>query len=203
VLRISATVQSHSSTPSSELQFQWEEVAEGLDLTLPTVSASSLDGPKLAIRHASLIPGRRYTFQLTVTDPDTPSGLPGGGRTHTTVTVRINAPPTPGRLSVFPDTGVALMTSFILSCDDWSDPEGDEPLAYRFAVIISDDNNQSQPERVLVGYSSKPQAEVGAHCLLYYPLYKITVVSLYCSLYCALHCFTAALYCTLWQSVSV
>jgi hypothetical protein len=50
----------------------------------------------------------------------------------TQVIVQLNEPPVRGNCTVAPNHGRALVTTFTLACQGWSDTEGHYPLAYSY-----------------------------------------------------------------------
>jgi hypothetical protein len=79
-----------------------------------------------ALKSNALQGGRTYLFMLTV-------------RTSTaSIVVTVNAPPTPGMLTVTPQYGTELTTDFTLLATQWLD--SDLPLSYKFAYITSAGN---------------------------------------------------------------
>lgn len=111
-------------------------------------------GPYVIVPSGCLESQRQYTLQLTA------STSPGVGgvrqvsqwcsressavkkrrlnplRSHfalcTQVIVRLNEPPVRGNCTVAPNRGMALVTTFTLACQGWSDTEGHYPLAYSY-----------------------------------------------------------------------
>ncbi|KAI8504439.1 hypothetical protein Bbelb_175570, partial [Branchiostoma belcheri] len=77
----------------------------------------------------SLAPNTRYTFRATAAHQ--------GGEAYADVDVVTNAPPSPGSFQVEPMVGTAVVDTFTLSAEGWTDDE-DFALEYRFSYIGPD-----------------------------------------------------------------
>lgn len=68
-MRINGMVASRLSppTPLDELELDWSEQSQGLDLANPSVLGSIQGQPSLVILPGVLQPGLTYTFQLRAT----------------------------------------------------------------------------------------------------------------------------------------
>jgi hypothetical protein len=87
--------------------------------------SSSVNCPFLVVDPNYFIPRRSYTFQFA-------ASAMSGNKGIASITVPVNAPPSPGRCTVGPTTGVAADTPFTLFCADWVDEQ--LPLRYEFEV---------------------------------------------------------------------
>ena len=82
----------------------------------------------LSLSPYALAPGLSYTFRLSAC----PSGACPALTSYLEMTLYANGPPTSGYLTVSPDTGVALQTSFALASVGWTDDPSDYPLMFDF-----------------------------------------------------------------------
>jgi hypothetical protein len=81
----------------------------------------------MAFAPNTLPAGRTLTFSLVGTIPYQ------GRRAVASVTVKVNAPPSPGSFYVTPDEGVELQQSFQFVAQNWVDP--DLPISYQFSYV--------------------------------------------------------------------
>ncbi|OQR99823.1 transmembrane protein [Achlya hypogyna] len=70
-----------------------------------------------------LTPGKTYVFRLTALDS---TGNMGSG----TISISVNAPPTPGTITISPAQGTAIADQFTVTCSGWTD--ANLPLTYAF-----------------------------------------------------------------------
>ncbi|OQR89025.1 transmembrane protein, partial [Thraustotheca clavata] len=82
-----------------------------------------LSSAQNAIAANVLTPGKTYIFRLTALDSNGYSG-------YGTVTIAVNAPPTPGSISIAPTQGTAITDLFTITCAGWTDEN--LPLSYTF-----------------------------------------------------------------------
>ena len=76
----------------------------------------------------ALAAGMSYTFRLSAC----PSGACPALMSYVEMTLVANGPPSSGYLTVSPDAGVALQTSFALASVGWTDEPSDYPLMFDF-----------------------------------------------------------------------
>ena len=117
-LRLKATTRDARS-----VTYAWECKSLNFNLSDRASLRSSTTSPQLVIKPGVLTPGQIYTFRASAV---TPAGLTG----YASAVVVVNTKPTLGTCSVSPSRGVALETSFTLSCAGWTDD--DAPLRYQF-----------------------------------------------------------------------
>ena len=94
---------------------------------LPSSSAATPNTVYLVLASNSLPAGFALTFYLTA--HLSTEGVPA----TTSVTVRVNSPPLPGRFFVTPDSGVELNDPFKFVASAWSDQ--DIPFQYQFGYL--------------------------------------------------------------------
>ena len=110
---------------SSSNSSQWTEVLEIQELIITRVSSKSL-----VTKPGVLTPDTRYKFILT-------AQRPGGYRGYSEYHVTSNSPPVGGVCNVSQISGVALITEFTFTCDNWQDP--DLQLQYEFIYLTNND----------------------------------------------------------------
>jgi hypothetical protein len=86
---------------------------------------------QLAISPFTLVAGTTYTFRLQAAYLSTPTIF-----SSINFDILANTPPLNGILKVLPNVGTALITSFLLSTELWSDDVSDFPLRYSFAYQV-------------------------------------------------------------------
>jgi hypothetical protein len=94
-----------------------------LDLSDPAVCATPVTSASMVLRSAALVPGARYTFQLSATDTVGAVGLANA-------TVITSVPPRDGWADVSPPNGVALSTDFVMRASSWVADLDEMPLTY-------------------------------------------------------------------------
>jgi hypothetical protein len=100
-----------------------------LTLQLPASNQATLSTVYLVLRAGSLPGSSALTFTLTV-------AVPSAAQLATTsTTVRVNAPPLPGKFLVSPPNGTEIVDPFTFSAPRWFDNE--LPLTYQFAQLAS------------------------------------------------------------------
>eukprot|EP01116_Phalansterium_solitarium_P010796 TRINITY_DN260_c0_g1_i2.p1 TRINITY_DN260_c0_g1~~TRINITY_DN260_c0_g1_i2.p1 ORF type:complete len:1015 (-),score=488.94 TRINITY_DN260_c0_g1_i2:491-3535(-) len=115
--------------------YSWSAVGGSGALTLDDSTLLSARSSRfLVVAPNVLQPGEQYTFRCTATDRD---GVQGFAE----LTAPVNAPPRVGTLRVWPESGMAVNTSFTLRADSWSDDPADYPLSYRFSYYIGTDSH--------------------------------------------------------------
>ena len=107
---------------------QWYEISEIQEVISTRVSSKSL-----VTRPGVLTPGTRYKFILTA---QRLRGYRGYSEYHVTS----NSPPVGGVCNVSQTSGVALITEFTFTCDNWQDPDLLIPLQLQYEFIYFTDN---------------------------------------------------------------
>jgi hypothetical protein len=77
----------------------------------------------------SFIPGREYTFRLSISDSS-------GNSLYSDITLSCNGPPTSGTISSTPSSGIAYDQIFLLNAGGWVDEIQDYPLTYTFKYSV-------------------------------------------------------------------
>jgi hypothetical protein len=111
-----------STTEITSFSYRIFEIGVSLPLSFVNLDAS---GRSLLLSPGTLSPGRSYTIQAVLTAfnrQPTPLSL----------TIAVNSPPSSGRCSVTPDSGIAGMTPFFVRCSGWVDV--DDPITYSVVV---------------------------------------------------------------------
>jgi len=114
-----------------EVTFAWSCTTENLDLTNPANLLTTNTESNLVIASGVLSQGVTYTFAVTVT------AIATGSFGKAVFTFQTNAAPALGSCTADPPAGDAILTTFRLACDKWTDPEGDIPLQYKFQADTS------------------------------------------------------------------
>ncbi len=135
-LRLITLVSTTSSSPVSGLSYQWSETQRGLVLSGNVLDGPSSTAPNLVIAPGVLVPGKTYVFVVTVTDPATPTGVTGGSASAN-IPIYINAAPTSGSCDYSQLSSPYGYAPWTVSCGNWSDPEGLEPLRYSFSYEVA------------------------------------------------------------------
>ena len=142
------------------LNYLWTK-ASGDDASEPytTVFATAANRIRSVLELGALTAGTTYAFRLTafaIPDDDTAETVSA----YAEVSVEVNSPPTSGTFVVGPSVGVALSTTFLLTCESWVDDAEDLPLKYSFksapgmeAALVSD---AVASEALLVSASTTP-----------------------------------------------
>jgi hypothetical protein len=86
----------------------------------------------ISIMPYALQPGLTYTFQLSSYYSFTSSAV----ASYATVSVVINSPPAGGSVTVNPNSGYALNTSYFVATASWQDDASDLPLNYVLAYYV-------------------------------------------------------------------
>lgn len=132
--RVALSAQVKSTYPYTS---RWVQVQGDLDLgdgwevngtTHNDAFALPLTSLNNVILKNKLTGGMTYTFGLIATDIN---GNAGFG----TITIKVNAPPSSGRIEIAPKSGYAIQDQFSLSCLEWTDETEDLPLRYSFGVM--------------------------------------------------------------------
>eukprot|EP00003_Mantamonas_plastica_P002500 TRINITY_DN1189_c0_g1_i3.p1 TRINITY_DN1189_c0_g1~~TRINITY_DN1189_c0_g1_i3.p1 ORF type:complete len:2400 (-),score=855.86 TRINITY_DN1189_c0_g1_i3:116-6346(-) len=117
------------SSTGAALSYLWTVDGNALDLNdRVNVLATSKTSPLLVIREDALSP-QTYKFRLTATDSN--------GASYAEIEVKVNQPPTSGRITVSPPSGLVLNTTFTVSALDWADTPGDDPFTYTFGYLVN------------------------------------------------------------------
>jgi hypothetical protein len=98
--------------------------------TFTTTTAASLEAT-LVLRPGVLSPRTYYTMRLATSNSQA-SGF-------SEVSFWTVGTPTSGSLSVSPESGHALQTSFTITADDWTDDPDALPLVYSFSYVVGGD----------------------------------------------------------------
>lgn len=130
-LRLVANVADSSAT-AENFRFQWSIATSNFDLSDRSRLRSSPTSRLLVIPPHQFLPGATYVFNLEVYSNS--SATPGSA----SATVVVNAPPSRGTCRCDPPVGVALNTSFLLTCEDYTDDGTDLPLQYSFGLAQED-----------------------------------------------------------------
>jgi hypothetical protein len=113
------------------ISFEWTKTGgddPGLGsgyLSIFAVSASRLN---TVLELGALNEGSVYSFRLTAFAQGDDDNSGAAVSAFAEVDVLVNSPPSSGLFSVSPMVGVALQTSFSLSCESWVDDPEDLPL---------------------------------------------------------------------------
>ena len=97
-------------------------------LTLPGGASLSRVIVSLVLPSGTLLDGSSYLFSLKVS-------LSTGYNSTSSIIVRTNSPPLPGRFSVTPSSGVEVTTSFVCVAFLWEDVDLNLPMTYEFAAF--------------------------------------------------------------------
>ena len=97
-----------------------------------SVVADISDTNYLVLPPDSLTAGAAYEFTLTASYADASNGVAG----YSVLSIRVNAPPSSGLLTISPDEGVVLQTPYLFKASGWVDDLTDLPLLYSFYYII-------------------------------------------------------------------
>jgi hypothetical protein len=80
----------------------------------------------------ALTEGQTYSFRLTATMAELVDDAANATTGFSELSVVVNSPPSSGSFKALPASGVALTTSFTLTCTSWVDDASDLPLTYAF-----------------------------------------------------------------------
>ena len=128
----------------------------------------------LSLSPYALLPGLSYTFRLSAC----PSGACPALTSYVEMTLIANGPPTSGYLTVSPDNGFALQTSFALASVGWTDDPSDYPLMFDFYFqILAQPTGSSGP--VVSPYPSMRLSSLRLVATLDSPLPAGQVIKLY------------------------
>lgn len=132
-VQIASNAQS-AVAPSNPLSYSWQELNFGL--ALPSSTSQDLSVPA-----ASLISGRTYSFEVTVTDV--------GPQVSATarIEITISSPPVVASISTSPLSGVQFTTSFATSVTATG---GEGSLNYQFTAV----NVETQQSNIITGLQS-------------------------------------------------
>jgi hypothetical protein len=120
------------------LQLAGAETSETNTILGKSLFFTNVANQKLVIKDGVLSAGRSYTFRLYANDRGLKEELPVGwddieGTGYAQITISVNAPPSPGTLTVDPNIGVVLESEFELACTEWVDEN--LPLSYAFGYF--------------------------------------------------------------------
>jgi hypothetical protein len=141
------SVSSNVANGYGEMKCVWSVDDGSIDLTIssyvpPTQIISMISAAYEAKTYLSLAPytlptGSSLTFTLACAVLDSVS-LNTVSASYASITVSVNAPPTPGTCVVTPALGFELLTPFQMSASFWVDD--DTPISYEFGFISSSTN---------------------------------------------------------------
>ena len=141
-----------SSSSHQGVKAVWSVVSEGTSWNLEGTALTPLEKTIMASQTSSVtsqsfplavspwafaqaLPGKTFTFRLTVISTSSPSSLTS---VFSEVILTINAPPTGGLVMVLPSrVGFALSTLFTLTSVGWTDDVDDMPLRFSFHFQLS------------------------------------------------------------------
>ena len=112
-----------SSANATVAALRWTTESDNFNMSDRSLLLSGTTGHNLVIAPGSLMPGLAYRFRVT-------AATVLGGSGHATSSVIVNSPPSLGACVANPQSGIALVTTFRLSCAGWTD--SDVPLQYKF-----------------------------------------------------------------------
>ena len=124
-----------SSTIPGGVTTRWAVAAQTgvtgplLNLSDPAVCATPVSSASMVLRSAALVPGARYTFQLSATDTVGAVGLANA-------TLITSVPPRDGWADVSPSNGVALSTDFVMRASSWAADLDEMPLTYSCTYFV-------------------------------------------------------------------
>mmetsp|Transcript_44328 Transcript_44328/g.73942 ORF Transcript_44328/g.73942 Transcript_44328/m.73942 type:complete len:2640 (-) Transcript_44328:145-8064(-) len=132
-LTLSAVIRSGNVSKAFGLSQRWYCTSGNFNLSDSRNLLSDTTTENLIIRPNSLTPGSTYTFSIKAWY----SGLKEEHDDHgeASVTIQTNYPPVFGTCKGSPPVGTAMITSFRLSCEGWTDV--DLPLRYQFQMVTS------------------------------------------------------------------
>lgn len=111
----------------------------------------------LSIAAHTFVAGRTYTFRLYAY-----SARALGINAYAEVFLNVNSPPSGGKVSVMPDNGFALSTSFLTMQAGWIDDLEDFPLSFDFLYGMSERVLAGQPSFISI-VTSSPLASVASN----------------------------------------
>ena len=136
---LSATVSSvyvaNATWKSDSVDLSTGNALTAVSKLLPAGVVSTME---LSLIANSLTAGLTYTFSMEAFYPTTV-----GSAAPSEITITMNAPPSGGSLTVTPDTGYAMNTSFSLQTSGWVDDPDDYPLNYVLAYYTIDSTKQT------------------------------------------------------------
>lgn len=115
----------------SNYTYQWTCTTGNIDLNDSSKISTSTTSKDLVLKPNVLVAGAYYTFNFEVSLVGF-SAAPGRAK----VQVLVNEPPSGGYCDSDVQIGIALNTTFTLSCLDWEDV--DTPLRYAFVLMQED-----------------------------------------------------------------
>lgn len=118
-----------SESITTNISVKWSCVTNNFDLSDRRNLRSESTAFNLVIAPNALAAGLKYVFKLSVSTIE--SGITAIG--ESTVGITVNPAPGFGSCMSLPVSGVALTTSFRLSCLNWNDK--DPPLQYKFQTV--------------------------------------------------------------------
>ena len=113
------------SSNNSSSRPDWIQIKNLKDIT-----RTRLISPRIVTYPGVLDPGTLYKFVLAVKRR---GGIPG----YSEYQVTTNSPPSGGKCTVNPQSGITLVTEFTIACANWQDD--DLPLQYEFSYVRNGD----------------------------------------------------------------
>jgi hypothetical protein len=117
---------------SDQLSETFFTIEDALDETLQTGTtefnailgtaffATDVQNNQLVIKSNVLTPGATYKFRLYANDRRSELGWEDeSGTGYAQINIKVNAPPSPGKLTVTPANGFTLQTDFEIVCTEW------------------------------------------------------------------------------------
>ncbi|GAB5354129.1 hypothetical protein AAMO2058_000093200 [Amorphochlora amoebiformis] len=142
-VRIITSVAGSSSTKGLTYSYYSDEINFNDKTNLASRDAK---GPQVVIARNKIRGKLVYTIKVSVTNTHGATG-------SASLTLIGNSPPSGGTCGVSPLTGVSLVDSFTLSCEDWEDT--DTPIEYRFLADTTGNKRRSGLDR-LCSWSESP-----------------------------------------------
>ena len=102
------------------------------DSIYATVFAVAPSRLNTVLQLGALTEGQTYSFRLTATVAELVDDAANATTGFSELSVVVNSPPSSGSFKALPASGVALTTSFTLTCTSWVDDASDLPLTYAF-----------------------------------------------------------------------
>ncbi|XP_070560351.1 sperm receptor for egg jelly-like [Ptychodera flava] len=131
--------------PSAVFDLEWYlgilvdgELFESI-LNLSSVSTTGVHGIGLSMKEDELQIGHGYRLHLIAKFRDSPTFENVRPYEFT-----VNIPPHSGRCKIEPQSGHALETTFVVSCEGWIDDEDDQALMYRIEIGDKNSNNDAE-----------------------------------------------------------
>ncbi len=141
--RVALSASVSSADPAQPLvptyALQWTCTSGSVNMTAGSPALLSAPSSRnLVLAENSLAPGQSYAFTLTLTTLEAPVVS-----SSASVSFRTAGIPNAGVCSASPSTGVALIDTIVLVCQNWQDEVANYPLAYQFQSVLRTDVDTS------------------------------------------------------------